>query len=273
MRSALSTLIARLRAAPSLLLLLDYDGTLVPFAPVPDLALPDAELLDLLRRLAARPHTAVHLVSGRLRETMETWCADLPVGLHAEHGLWSRPRPGGPWRKRPLPAVDWRERVRPLLAELTARTPGALVEEKTASIAWHYRMADPALGAARAAALRRKLKALLDGAPAEVLTGDAVVEVRPRGIHKGLIVAPLVDEAPAGTLIAAMGDDRTDEDLFAALPPDAVAIRVGRGASRARWRLDDVAAARAFLAALLEAPAAATTAAAGPSPHGWHCTK
>ena len=49
----------------------------------------------------------------------------------------------------------------------------------------------------------------------------------PRGIHKGRLVPSVVTRAPAGALVVAIGDDRTDEDLFAALPPSALAIHVG----------------------------------------------
>src|SRR5439155_3971 len=83
--------VERLRAAAHLLLLLDYDGTLVPHASVPELATADEPLLDLLRTLAARPRTAVHVVSGRSRESLERWLGRLPIGLHADHGFWSRP--------------------------------------------------------------------------------------------------------------------------------------------------------------------------------------
>ena len=56
--------------------------------------------------------------------------------------------------------------------------------------------------------------------------------------------------ARAGWLVA-IGDDRTDEDLFAAVPPEAVAIHVGPRASRAAVRVPDVAAVRGFLRSLL----------------------
>jgi trehalose 6-phosphate synthase/phosphatase len=81
-----------------------------------------------------------------------------------------------------------------------------------------------------------------------VLPGDKVVEVRPQGIHKGLAVRDLLGP---GDRAVAFGDDRTDEDLFAALPDDALTVRVGRGPSVARWRVPDVAAARELLRALL----------------------
>ena len=59
----------------------------------------------------------------------------------------------------------------------------------------------------------------------------------------------LAGEVP-GALSVALGDDRTDEDLFAALPSNGIAIHVGPSRSRARWRLADASAARAFLRSL-----------------------
>jgi trehalose 6-phosphate synthase/phosphatase len=93
----LEALAARMRSADHLLLLLDYDGTLVPFARSPELAAPDGELRDLLAALAAKPGARVHVVSGRRRDTLERWLGDLPLGLHAEHGYWSRAARGEPW--------------------------------------------------------------------------------------------------------------------------------------------------------------------------------
>jgi trehalose 6-phosphate synthase/phosphatase len=241
-----------MRAASHLLLLLDYDGTLVPFAAVPELAAPDAALVALLGRVAARPHTAVHVVSGRRRDTLERWLGALPIGLHAEHGLWSRPQPSDDWRQAVDPPTEWRERVRPILQDFVANTPGSLIEEKTASLAWHYRMADPEYGAAHAQELQMHLAQLLSNAPVEILRSAMVVEIRPHGVHKGLIVPPLVEAAPPGTLVVGIGDDHTDEDLFAALPADALSIHVGPQASRAALRIPNIEATRRILAELVD---------------------
>lgn len=249
----LCALAGELRGA-ALVLLLDYDGTLVPFAETPGLAVPDVPLLDLLAALAARPRTRVHVVSGRAPEVLERWLGDLPIALHAEHGLWSRPAPAVAWHALETPPVTWRQPVQAVLEEFAACTPGALVEEKTLSLAWHYRAADPELGPRRAQALQRRLGEVLSNLPAEILEGEKVIEIRPRGVNKGRISRDLGDRLPAGVRVVALGDDRTDEDLFAALPPGAVALHVGPTASAAPWRLADVAAARRFLRLLLEAP-------------------
>ena len=243
--SAVEALLERTRTARPLVLLLDYDGTLVPFAQTPDLARPDPEAMALLQSLLARPHTVVHVVSGRSRETLEHWLGGLPVHLHAEHGLWSRP-PGEPGQAEEPPVQSWRARVLAILQDYAGRTPASLVEEKPAGLAWHYRAADPEFGAQQANELRLHLHELLSNAPVEILAGNKVIEVRPHGVNKGRIVPGILRRYP-GAFILAIGDDRTDEDLFAALPAGAASIHVGSADSRAGYRLPDVWKVRAFL--------------------------
>ena len=245
-------LTAALEQNDELLLLLDYDGTLMPFTATPELARPDTALVHLLRSLAGRPDTEVHIVSGRGREALEQWIGSLPIWLHAEHGFWSRPPGQAEW----TPAADihasWREPVLAILRDITARTPGSLIEVKAVAIAWHYRMADLETGARRANELRIHLNQLLSNQPVEILAGNRVLEIRPYGVHKGRILAPMSSEREARTTILAIGDDRTDEDLFTSLPPDAVSVKVGPGSTRARFRLESTSSVRALLQMLAE---------------------
>jgi trehalose 6-phosphate synthase/phosphatase len=244
----------RLRGAPHLVLLLDYDGTLVPYASVPEMAMPDEGLVALLRALAARPGTEIHVVTGGSRETIDDWFGALPIGLHAEHGFWARPPGATEWTQQPMPPQDWREQVLPLLRLATERTPGSLIEEKTASLAWHYRMSEPVFGAFQANELRIHLTQVLSNLPVEVINEEKVVEIRPFGAGKGALLAPLLGGVGADACIVAMGDDRTDEELFAVLPKDAIAVHVGAGPSHAGVRLPDVHAARRLLESLRGSP-------------------
>jgi trehalose 6-phosphate synthase/phosphatase len=247
-REDLDALAARLRSAERLVLLLDYDGTLVPFARAPDLAAPDRELRDLLRALGTKPGVRVHVVSGRSREALDHWLGDLPIGLHAEHGLWSRMTPEEPWELMESVSDSWQPGVRRILDEATAATPGALVETKTASLAWHWRMAEPELGAQRAQELWRRLETHLRDEPVDLLRGERVIEVRPRGVHKGRVVERVLGAAPKPLpTIAAMGDDATDDDAFSALPPEAITISVGFRPSAANYRVARPRVARALL--------------------------
>ena len=242
----LEALVRRLRRADRLLLLLDYDGTLVPFADKPELAGPDPEILALLEQLAARPGTRVHVLSGRQREDLDTWLGSIPVGLHAEHGFWWRLEPGGDWEAaRPL-STEWKAKVLPIFEQFAARTAGSWIETKTASLAWHYRLSDPTFARSQARELRHYLHEALSNQPVEVLKGEKVIEVRPYGTHKGIAVQRIILDQSADVVLA-MGDDHTDDDMFAALPPGGIAVQVGAREGRARYRLADVAAARTFL--------------------------
>jgi trehalose 6-phosphate synthase/phosphatase len=251
-RAARDALTQRLAETDGLLLLLDYDGTLVPFAATPDLARPDSGLVTLLGSVAARPDTEVHVVSGRARDALEHWLGHLPVWLHAEHGFWSRAPDSREWVPAAEPGGSWREPVLAILRDITARTPGSLIETKTAAIAWHYRMSDPEIGARRANELRVHLNLVLSNQPVEILPGHRLLEIRPYGIHKGRIVTQVSSERLANTAVLAIGDDRTDEDLFAALPAEAITIRVGPGPTRARFRMDGIGPVRELLQTLVD---------------------
>ena len=238
--------------AKRLVVLLDYDGTLVRFAPRPELAAPDPELLALLADLAKRPGCSLHIVSGRPHQDLERWFGELPISLHAEHGLFTRVE--GDWQARGSLPEDLRAKVRATLERVVEFTPGSRVEEKAVGFAWHYRQAEPEHGASQARELRLHLRELLIGTPLEVLPGDKVVEVRLRGVHKGVVLRGLIGP---GDLALAIGDDRTDEDLFTALPEDAITVRVGRSPSAARYHLPDVMAVRAMLRTLADTRKAA----------------
>jgi trehalose 6-phosphate synthase/phosphatase len=255
--SALTRLVARIRGAQRFLLVLDYDGTLVPFADTPEAAAPDAELMALLTRLAERPDMQVHIVSGRSRECLASWFGALSIGLHAEHGFASRLEPGREWIEQSRSSTEWMSRVRPLLAHFVATTPGTFIEEKPASLAWHYRAAaqqplERSFVESQARELAMLLHRMAMHVPADVLSGSMVIEMRTRGVSKGNVVPRIVDAHAEGVTIVALGDDPTDEELFAALPDGSLTVHVGDGASRALYRLDDPSSARHLLASLLD---------------------
>jgi trehalose 6-phosphate synthase/phosphatase len=115
-------------------------------------------------------------------------------------------------------------------------------------------------GEAAAEKLAQELLPLARHHELELLRGNKVLELRPRGIHKGIIADALARGTRPRPLMVAMGDDRTDEDLFAAMPDGGIAIHIGPTPSAAPWRLADVPAARRFLEELV---ASESTAAPG----------
>ena len=237
---------------PELVFALDYDGTLVPITSTPDGAAPDAELRELLGALAASPGVKVAVVSGRTLESLARFVGDLPIALVAEHGVWSRPW-GGTWTRHVEdPAHAWRAPVLAMLDEYCSRTPGSFVEPKTVGLAWHYRNAERQLGAARARELRLNLVQILARQPAAVLGGRKVVEVRPQDADKGVALKRLLAEIPGGETVVAMGDDRSDEELFRAAGPSPYTFAASVLPTHAHYRIDGPRAVRALLARVIE---------------------
>jgi trehalose 6-phosphate synthase/phosphatase len=249
---ALNVLSQHYRSTNRRALLLDYDGTLVPFASEPRLAQPDVELLELLGTLGSDPANEVIIVSGRPRHTLENWFGKLPISLIAEHGVWLRNN-NSDWRMLKTMTNDWKERVRPILQLFVDRLPGALLEEKEYSLAWHYRRADLEQASLRAKELLDDLTGYTRNIDVQVFEGKKVIEVRNSGINKGTAALEwLSGQTPE--FILGIGDDWTDEDLFRALPPTAFSVRVGVANTAARFYLGNHTAVRRMLRELVECP-------------------
>ena len=161
----------------------------------------------------------MHIVSGRRRRNLEQWFGRLPVHLCAEHGYLAR-APGGEWRTLVDLDLSWLRPIERLLRRVAADVPGAHVERKSCSVAWHYRQAEPEYGSWRA----RELLERPPPAPRRTRRprssqGHQVVEVRAQGVDKGVYVRSLFPDGKEPThFVLGLGDDRTDHDLLDALP-------------------------------------------------------
>ena len=216
-------------------LFLDYDGTLVPFSKHPKLAIPNADLISLLYDIAGDDKTRVTIISGRDSETLEGWFDDLPVNLVAEHGATIRLK-NGTWKHQREVDQSWKPIIRPTMELYTQRSPGSFLEEKTHTIAWHYRNVLPELGFIRSRELLDNLHHLVRNTPLQVIDGNKVIEVRISGVDKGSVAKQFLDDEQYD-FVMAVGDDKTDEDMFKALADKAVTVKIGPGHTAAHYNL------------------------------------
>ena len=242
----LKKLVNDYRKSAQRLILLDYDGTLVPFFERPEEARPGDEILKLLETLAMDPRNEVVLVSGRDRDTLERWFG-INAGYVAEHGAWIKEKGRGWETIEPL-RNDWKKDIRPILELYVSRTPGSFIEEKEFSLAWHYRKADPESGLAKAKSLVDNLTTTDD---LQVLEGNKVIEVKNASINKGIAASHWIAKKE-WDFVLAIGDDQTDEDVFGVLPETAYSIKVGPGPSQARFSLDSPSSVLLLLKELVE---------------------
>ena len=227
------------------LILLDYDGTLVHFAEKPEKAKPAEELLKLLTSLAHNVKNEIVIISGRDRETLDRWFGHLDIGLVAEHGVWIKER-GKEWETIEPLENDWKKEILPVLEVYVDRTPGSFIEEKEFSLVWHYRNCDAELAAVRAKELKDVLLNLTANLDIGVMEGDKVIEIKNINVNKGRAVLEWISKKQ-WDFVLAIGDDLTDEDIFAVLPDTAYSIKVGLGSSRAKFYMESVDKVRALL--------------------------
>ena len=228
-------------------LFLDIDGTLLEIAETPASVRVDAETLALLARLHAALGGALAFISGRPILDVDRLFAPLRLPVAGQHGIERRDASGA-WHRHDAPRLAL-DRIRGRVARWVSDAPGILVEDKGSSIAFHYR---------RVPMQESRVREFLEAALREsddglgIQPGKMVLEIKPAGRDKGTAIAEFMDEAPfRGRLPAFIGDDVTDEFGFEIVSGlGGYAIKVGDGATGAPWRLEDVAAARAWLARL-----------------------
>ena len=194
-------------------MLLDVDGTLLDTAPTPKSVIVPDSLRRSLERLHTRSGGAVAFVSGRLIANLDRLFAPLRLPAIGGHGAQIRLSGNGraQWRHAELIGQDCRRQV----AAVAAADRRILVENKGSSLAIHYRLA-PELEQP----LVSKIAAIVtqDG-ELELMHGKAVIEIKSTRFTKGTAVHELMTSPPfANRTPIFVGDDITDESVFATLP-------------------------------------------------------
>lgn len=215
------------------ILFFDYDGTLAPIVADPAKAIISEDVKKLLHDIAKRD--TVVIVSGRDRHFLDKLFQELPVHMIAEHGALVKEKGSDEWKLHEAYEENWKESIRPIMNMYAKRCPGAFVEEKETSLAWHYRTADDKEYATRRAQellwqLKNYIQPELN---LQVIDGNKVVEVKKTAFNKGTATRTFVETGDFDFILA-IGDDTTDEDMFEALPETAYTVKIGDDLSAAR---------------------------------------
>ena len=202
-------------ACSRVLLAFDYDGTLAPIVPAPEQAVMRPDTRVLLEALARRCPCVV--ISGRARaDAVRRLRGVEAVEVIGNHGI-------EPWQTSPrglLVVRRWRDLLERQLSPFT----GVTVEDKVHSLAVHYRRSREKKKAR--AAILRAAAALGD---MRLIRGKQVVNLLPTDApHKGIALERARTKFACDTAIY-VGDDETDEDVFALDQPGRLlTIRVGQ---------------------------------------------
>jgi trehalose 6-phosphate phosphatase len=227
-------------ARSNVLVALDYDGTLAPIVADPERAAMRPRTQALLTAVALR--YPVIVISGRAQTDVVRRLRGVGVAAAiGNHGIesWHVARASVPEVRGWLPS----------LASAVAPFKGVSIEDKSFSIAVHYR---------RSREKRRARAAILAAAArlpgARVVSGKQVVNLLPKNApHKGVALERARARLGCDTAIY-VGDDVTDEDVFMLDQPGRLlGVRVGvSAASVAAYAIPNQRAIDRFLRALVE---------------------
>lgn len=228
---------------------LDIDGTLLDIAETPDGVVVPHSIGSHLRSASDMFEGALACVTGRSIDYVDLLFSkpDMPVaGLH---GAERRDAAGVIERAQITPLL---QAIKTELAVKVAEWPGAIIEDKGAAIAVHFRLAPEWQDAVLSTMQEMVAKA---GAGFTLQHGKMVVEMRPARADKGQAVAAFMAEPPfSGRIPVTFGDDVTDEAMFAvANDTGGVSVKIGQYGSfpgLARYSLTSPAQLRAWLADL-----------------------
>ncbi|WP_422114921.1 bifunctional alpha,alpha-trehalose-phosphate synthase (UDP-forming)/trehalose-phosphatase [Brachybacterium sp. UNK5269] len=252
----LDTALRTFAKVPRLLIASDFDGVLAPIVADRDAVQPDQQALSTLRELSELPGVAVALVSGRALADLDS-LTSMPhsVVLVGSHGAEVGALP--PWMQAEVldqSALSMTPEKEALLASITSTLrriarahPGTEVEVKPTAAVLHTRNAKRRGGIN---ATESALEYAVTLPEVTVTPGKEVVEFAVVPTSKGVAVDALARASAADAWLY-LGDDVTDESVFAQLGEHDLGIKVGEGDTAAGLRVAGTEDAREVLARLL----------------------
>jgi trehalose 6-phosphate phosphatase len=224
--------VARRLEGQHALLLTDFDGTLAELAPTPDAAVLSGHVRGEIDQIARAPQLTLGVVSGRRLLDVRARVGPSPQYVSGLHGL-EIAGPGATFHHYAL------DNVAPVLQKLAADArrqlawcPDYLIEDKAYALTCHVRRTPPDLAERVLDEFEALAGPYLEAGVLRLLIGAKAVELLPAvDWHKGRAVewirAEVAGRVGRPLTVVYLGDDRTDEDAFAALTDDDVAIGVG----------------------------------------------
>ena len=229
-------------------LFLDYDGTLVKFNNDPELAVPNRNLLKILKSINIKDKTELFIVSGRDQFFLDKWFGKLNINLVAEHGNFIKYSNSSIWLSKNNDDIEWKNDVSPIFESFTDNTPGTFIENKKNTLVWHYRKTDPELAKRRIMELKTVLSSLISE-NISVIDGNKALEVTNLSVNKGNVINEVLSNQNYD-FIFCCGDDASDEYMFNALPDNSISVKVGEKNTSAKYFVKNSEKIKSILANL-----------------------
>ncbi len=233
-----------------IILLLDYDGTLVPIKKTPSQAVLPKATLDLLRHLNKKSNVKLVVVTGRAHSDIKNLLPLRKILIVSNHGFqisgeeikWLHPEL--------IKDIPYLKDIYKSLKKELKNISGIMVEDKKLTLTIHFRSVENR----SISVIRKTTDKIMQKYPSKfILTkGKKIFEVRPNiNWNKGKAVQKILEmilNQKNKPNIIYIGDDKTDEDAFRILSNNAITIRVGRSkVSFAKFYVNNTHDVKVFL--------------------------
>jgi len=214
--------IQKYHAAKQRVIFCDHDGTLVLKTSATHNSTPPAKLLQVLASICRDPNTHVVIVSGRGTQTLQACYGKIDgLWICAEHGYYMAQMPLDEekgWEcivdQAAKANEGWQAIAGALMEHYVKRTQGSIIEHKGSCVTWNYLGSEMEFGNLQGQKLTESLVSLLQSYQCEVASGIGYVEVKVRGVNKGVAVNKLLERFGDVDFVLCVGDDRSDEEMF-----------------------------------------------------------
>ena len=169
----------------------------------------------------------------------------------AEHGGFYK-EPNQQWQSFFHNTPNWKPIINASLRALVFQYEGSFVEEKVYSIAWHYRAVADKIQEEERKQILAAIRSLPNHHEFKLYDEDCTVEIRTSGVDKGKFAGMYIWNKDRYDFIMAIGDGKTDEDLFEVIGKNYYTIKVGKSLdSSARFFMDNQSVVLPFFKRLM----------------------
>ncbi|KAF6167792.1 hypothetical protein GIB67_027570 [Kingdonia uniflora] len=173
-----------------------------------------------VNRLCDDSKNIVYIVSGRGRDNLSKWfspCGE--IGIAAEHGYYMRWSQDKEWESCGQNFdFGWIQMAEPVMKLYIEATDGSSIETKESGLVWHHQDANPGFGSCQAKKMLDHLESVLANEVVTVKRGQFIIEVKPQGVKKGIVVekvfTSIANDERKADFVLCIGDDRLDEEMF-----------------------------------------------------------
>ncbi len=233
------------------LIILNYEGCLVPADTYPSVTSPNLRVNFLLNKLADDCRNAVLVISNFDKETLPGILSNEKLILVAEGGTHYR-EPGGSWNKISNGLHDWMPEALSALRALSFEYEGSYVSKDKNSISWDYRAIACSITEEELVHISDAIRNLHGSNYFKISNENSIIELRATGITRSLLLADALLTSEYD-FIMAMGDGNAKENIFSGLIGEPYSIDVVEsGAASGNFTIESQNEVLPFLKKLIE---------------------